>query len=85
MGITKAYTTRVGEGPFPTELDNDLGEFIRQKGHEFGATTGRNRRCGWLDLPLLKYSVKCRITSYNVCYTKLLRFQGRKWGAKLPK
>lgn len=58
LGITKAYTTRVGEGPFPTELFNELGEKIQTKGHEFGATTGRKRRCGWLDLPLLKYSVK---------------------------
>jgi adenylosuccinate synthase len=58
LGITKAYTTRVGEGPFPTELLNALGDEIQVKGHEFGATTGRKRRCGWLDLPLLKYSVK---------------------------
>ncbi len=64
IGIAKAYTTRVGEGPFPTELDNDLGELIRTKGHEFGATTGRKRRCGWLDLPLLKYAVRAgQITS----------------------
>ncbi len=58
LGITKAYTTRVGEGPFPTELFNDIGAAIQKKGGEFGATTGRARRCGWLDLPLLKYSVK---------------------------
>ncbi len=57
LGIVKAYTTRVGEGPFPTELNNDLGEAIRQKGGEFGATTGRPRRCGWLDLVALRYSV----------------------------
>ena len=56
IGIFKAYTTRVGSGPFPTELDNDVGEKIRSSGNEFGATTGRPRRCGWLDLPLLKYS-----------------------------
>jgi adenylosuccinate synthase len=55
-GIFKAYCTRVGSGPFPTELDNDLGEFLRQKGHEFGATTGRKRRTGWLDLVALKYT-----------------------------
>jgi adenylosuccinate synthase len=59
LGITKAYTTRVGEGPFPTEFFNELGERIQKKGMEFGATTGRKRRCGWIDLPLLKYSVKC--------------------------
>ncbi|MCH2046142.1 MAG: adenylosuccinate synthase [Saprospiraceae bacterium] len=57
IGITKAYCTRVGGGPFPTELDNDLGEQIRQAGGEFGATTGRPRRCGWIDLPQLKYTV----------------------------
>ncbi len=58
LGITKAYTTRVGEGPFPTELFDAVGEKIQSVGKEFGATTGRKRRCGWLDLPLLKYSVK---------------------------
>jgi adenylosuccinate synthase len=57
LGIVKAYTTRVGEGPFPTELNNELGELIRQKGGEFGATTGRPRRCGWLDIVGLRYSV----------------------------
>lgn len=57
IGITKAYCTRVGSGPFPTELDNELGEKIRQAGSEFGATTGRPRRCGWLDLPQLRYSI----------------------------
>lgn len=57
FGIFKAYCTRVGSGPFPTELDNELGEQIRQEGREFGATTGRARRTGWLDLPALKYSI----------------------------
>ena len=56
-GIFKAYCTRVGTGPFPTELFDDTGETLRQNGHEFGATTGRPRRCGWLDLPALKYAV----------------------------
>ncbi len=70
LGITKAYTTRVGEGPFPTELNNDLGEHIRTIGKEFGATTGRPRRCGWVDLPLLRYAVKVsNITS--LALTKL--------------
>lgn len=55
-GIFKAYCTRVGSGPFPTELENDMGKELRDKGHEYGATTGRPRRCGWLDLPALKYS-----------------------------
>ncbi|MDR3236505.1 MAG: adenylosuccinate synthase [Prevotellaceae bacterium] len=57
LGIFKAYCTRVGSGPFPTELDNDTGENIRQIGHEFGATTGRPRRTGWLDLVALRYAV----------------------------
>lgn len=57
IGITKAYCTRVGSGPFPTELDDETGEFLRQEGGEFGATTGRPRRCGWLDLPQLKYTI----------------------------
>lgn len=57
FGIFKAYCTRVGSGPFPTELHDETGEFLRQQGHEFGATTGRPRRCGWLDLPALKYAV----------------------------
>jgi adenylosuccinate synthase len=57
FGIFKAYCTRVGSGPFPTELLDDLGEKLRAEGHEFGATTGRPRRCGWLDLPALKYAI----------------------------
>ncbi len=56
-GIFKAYCTRVGSGPFPTELFDDTGKNLQKKGHEFGATTGRARRCGWLDLPALKYSI----------------------------
>jgi adenylosuccinate synthase len=56
-GIFKAYCTRVGSGPFPTELFDETGESLRQIGHEFGATTGRPRRCGWLDLVALKYAV----------------------------
>jgi adenylosuccinate synthase len=58
MGITKAYCTRVGNGPFPTELLDETGEELRKKGAEFGATTGRPRRCGWLDLVALKYVVQ---------------------------
>ena len=57
IGIFKAYCTRVGGGPFPTELDNEVGEELRRIGHEFGATTGRPRRCGWIDLPALKYAI----------------------------
>ena len=58
MGITKAYCTRVGNGPFPTELDDAAGEKLRKNGQEFGATTGRPRRCGWLDLVALKYAIR---------------------------
>ena len=57
FGIFKAYCTRVGSGPFPTELSDRTGEFMREHGHEYGSTTGRPRRCGWLDLPALKYAV----------------------------
>jgi adenylosuccinate synthase len=56
-GIFKAYTTRVGSGPFPTELHDEQGDFLRKQGNEFGATTGRPRRCGWLDLPALRYAI----------------------------
>ncbi len=56
-GIFKAYSTRVGSGPFPTELENEEGELMRKEGKEFGSTTGRPRRCGWIDLPSLKYSI----------------------------
>lgn len=67
VGIAKAYTTRVGKGPFPTELENETGEWIREKGHEFGVTTGRARRCGWLDLVILKTTVRvCGLTSLAV-------------------
>jgi adenylosuccinate synthase len=57
LGIFKAYCTRVGSGPFPTELNNEIGQKLRDKGHEYGSTTGRPRRCGWLDLVALKYAV----------------------------
>lgn len=58
LGIFKAYTTRVGSGPFPTELSDEIGERIQKEGHEFGSTTGRPRRCGWLDLVALKYAIR---------------------------
>ncbi len=57
LGITKAYTTRVGEGPFPTEQENEIGQFLGEKGHEFGTVTGRKRRCGWFDAALVRQSV----------------------------
>jgi adenylosuccinate synthase len=63
LGVCKAYTTRVGSGPFPTELTNEVGELIRDQGQEFGTTTGRARRCGWLDLVALRHS--CRINSMS--------------------
>ncbi|MBN1072686.1 adenylosuccinate synthase [Clostridium botulinum] len=58
VGITKAYTTRVGKGPFPTELIDETGDWIREKGHEYGVTTGRSRRCGWLDLVIVKTAAR---------------------------
>jgi adenylosuccinate synthase len=57
LGITKAYTTRVGEGPFPTEQQNEVGEFLGTRGHEFGTVTGRKRRCGWFDAVLVRQAV----------------------------
>lgn len=70
IGVSKAYCTRVGNGPFPTELDNELGEHIRQVGHEFGASTGRPRRTGWLDLVALKHA--CMINGItHLVITKL--------------
>ena len=70
LGITKAYTTRVGSGPFPTELFDDVGQHLAQHGHEFGATTGRPRRCGWLDTVALKTAVNVNSIS-GLCLTKL--------------
>jgi adenylosuccinate synthase len=70
IGVTKAYCTRVGEGPFPTESHDAVGEALRKKGNEFGAVTGRPRRTGWLDLPLLRYSNTINGTSWLVV-TKL--------------
>ena len=58
LGITKAYTTRVGSGPFPTELHDDIGELIGQRGHEFGTVTGRKRRCGWFDAVMVRQAIK---------------------------
>lgn len=58
IGVFKAYTTRVGKGPFPTELFDENGDFLREKGHEYGTTTGRPRRCGWLDTVMLNYSIR---------------------------
>lgn len=58
IGVCKAYTTRVGKGPFPTELEGELGDYIREKGFEYGTTTGRPRRCGWLDLVIVKYGAR---------------------------
>ena len=70
LGVVKAYTTRVGEGPFPTELHDEYGQSIAKIGNEFGATTGRPRRCGWLDLVALKYSAKLNNLT-SLCVTKL--------------
>jgi adenylosuccinate synthase len=70
LGITKAYTTRVGGGPFPTELTDDVGRYLATRGAEFGATTGRPRRCGWFDAALLKRSIQLNGVS-GLCITKL--------------
>ncbi len=70
LGIVKAYTTRVGAGPFPTELFDDDGNHLGEKGHEFGATTGRQRRCGWLDIVALKRSLEINSVT-GMCVTKL--------------
>lgn len=70
LGITKAYTTRVGSGPFPTELGDAIGAHLAQKGHEFGSTTGRARRCGWFDAAALKRSIQINGVS-GLCVTKL--------------
>ena len=70
LGITKAYTTRVGSGPFPTELFDDVGKHLASKGNEFGATTGRPRRCGWFDAMALRQAVRINSVS-GLCLTKL--------------
>ena len=70
LGITKAYTTRVGSGPFPTELHCEIGRYLGEKGHEFGTTTGRERRCGWFDAVALRQAVRVNSIS-GICLTKL--------------
>ncbi|MBZ0163327.1 MAG: adenylosuccinate synthase [Notoacmeibacter sp.] len=70
LGITKAYTTRVGEGPFPTEQDNEVGQFLGERGHEFGTVTGRKRRCGWFDAVLVRQAIAVNGIS-GIALTKL--------------
>jgi adenylosuccinate synthase len=70
LGIVKAYTTRVGGGPFPTELGDDIGAHLAKRGNEFGSVTGRPRRCGWLDIPLLRRSAQLSGMD-GLCITKL--------------
>ncbi|CAM3875598.1 MULTISPECIES: adenylosuccinate synthase [Rahnella] len=77
LGIVKAYSTRVGAGPFPTELFDETGEFLRKQGNEFGATTGRSRRCGWLDIVAVRRSVQINSLS-GFCLTKLDVLDGLK-------
>lgn len=77
VGVSKAYVTRVGEGPFPTELHDELGEYLRTRGAEFGTTTNRPRRCGWLDLVVLKYAVRVNGIT-EICLTKLDVLDGLK-------
>ncbi len=77
VAIVKAYTTRVGSGPFPTELHDETGEFLQSRGHEFGATTGRKRRCGWLDICILRESARLNGPT-DICVTKLDVLDGLK-------
>ena len=77
IGVTKAYITRVGEGPFITELHCEKGEYLRERGGEFGTTTGRPRRCGWLDLVVLRYAVRVNGIT-DICLTKLDVLDGLK-------
>lgn len=70
IGVTKAYCTRVGGGPFPTELTNEIGDRLRTEGAEFGSTTGRARRCGWIDLPQLRYTIMLNGVT-QICITKI--------------
>ena len=91
LGIIKAYVTRVGKGPFPTELNNDEGDMLQQKGNEFGATTGRRRRCGWFDVLVGKYAIRINsITTLALTKIDVLdQFKtikicvGYKWGGKI--
>ncbi|HCR81296.1 MAG: Adenylosuccinate synthetase [Candidatus Pacebacteria bacterium GW2011_GWA1_46_10] len=77
VGIVKAYTTRVGNGPFPTELKTKIGDYLQEKGHEFGTVSGRRRRCGWLDLPILQHAG--RLSGINsIILTKLDVLSGLK-------
>src|SRR5690606_24067972 len=70
LGIVKAYTTRVGSGPFPTELDDEIGQRLGERGREFGTVTGRRRRCGWFDAALVRQS--CAVAGVNgIAFTKL--------------
>lgn len=77
LGITKAYTTRVGAGPFPTELHDEIGKQLAERGHEFGSVTGRPRRCGWLDMVALRRSIELNSFS-GLCITKLDVLDGLK-------
>ncbi|MBG21378.1 MAG: adenylosuccinate synthase [Rhizobiales bacterium] len=77
LGITKAYTTRVGEGPFPTELNDEIGQFLGERGHEFGTVTGRKRRCGWFDAALVRQAVAVNGIS-GIALTKLDVLDGLK-------
>ena len=77
LGITKAYTTRVGSGPFPTELFDEVGAHLASVGHEKGATTGRDRRCGWFDAAAVRFAVRINSVS-GICLTKLDVLDGLK-------
>jgi adenylosuccinate synthase len=77
LGITKAYTTRVGAGPFPTELHDEIGQLLGERGHEFGTVTGRKRRCGWFDAVMVRQAVKTG-GLHGIALTKVDVFDGLK-------
>jgi adenylosuccinate synthase len=77
LGITKAYTTRVGAGPFPTELHDDIGQLLGERGHEFGTVTGRKRRCGWFDAVMVRQAIKTG-GIHGIALTKVDVFDGLK-------
>ena len=80
-GVVKAYTTRVGIGPFPTEQDNEIGELLQTRGRDFGVTTGRERTCVWLDLVLIKYAHM--INGFTALVVKFLIFWTYFWKSEL--
>ena len=73
FGVAKAYCTRVGGGPFPSELENETGSKLQEIGHEYGVTTGRRRRCGWIDLPQLRYADRIQRYTFYATYATVIQ------------